>query len=201
MEQVSSIINPLFRIDNFNFEKLFHPIYSSFNVFTSKSEYKRYKDLISKNYDKFIKCKFPHIELKHVYLKPSYLIGNLIENDVASLFNVESLDYYKYGLSCVAIIPKEILKFDGTSAVVFDIFNRINFSYLYNFHLDICHLDHAYGSEVCHICTNKARDINKDNYLLVPLSIANLLYIEYIKVDKGKKFELNCYEHGGLYYE
>lgn len=195
------ILNKISMNPAFNFEKSLNELLKNFSNFEDENSYKKYVELINANFYKTVSHYFPKIKLIHQYMRPSIMYGNLIPSNVLDRIDVQQTDFGTYGLSCVAVIPKEILNMNGEAAMVYDFYNRINYDELFNNHYDICHLDHSCSNSVLHICTHKAKDINKENILYAPLASANSLYLEYRNVDNGHEFKLECYRHGGSYYD
>ena len=171
-----------------------------FESFKNKDFYKKYLKLVKNNFKKEVLPRFPLLKIVHRYLKPSYIYGyNIMKETIDDLDPLEG-DYHKYGMYILAYIPNyNSAKKRQEAARIYDYCNFIDFKFLMANHSSICHLDNVENLSYNHICTNKSAEINEINFIYTPIAVARTLYIEYLHVDNGGEFRLDCYEHGGDY--
>ena len=171
-----------------------------YSHFKNKDFYHKYLNNVARNYKKMVSSRFPLLTIVHRKMKPSYVYGYNIPREVLEELNLTEKEYANYGICILAYIPGyNVEKKRQEAARVYDYCRFINYDYLFANHRDICHLDNVENYPFYHICTNKAAEINEENFIYTPIAVARTLYIEYMRVDNGEQFRLECHEHGGEY--
>lgn len=187
---------PLYSVPNWFLDQLDN----YFCNFKNKDFYKKYLKLVKSNFKKEVLPRFPLLKIVHRYLKPSYIYGYNILKETLDDINPSESDYYKYGIYMLAyILNYNPIKKRQEAARIYDYCRFIDSKFLTTHHNDICHIDNVENLEFYHICTNKSAEINQTNFIYTPIAVARTLYVEYLYVDNGGQFRLDCYEHGGDY--
>ena len=171
----------------------------------SKTDYILYKNRVNGEYYNQVRKTFPCLTIIHRDMKASYITGPVILKEDLDSIPVSILDTFKAeSFQLFGYIP---LPFSGNFSQkiipihIYDVYHCFNYDFLRTNYHHICHLDNIYNFPFYHVCTNKAKDISRRNYLFSPIAVARSLYLEYQKVDNGGVFELECYPHGGDYNE